>query len=76
MRSIRQQSTSLGITARLGYLREPNGCIDGECLVGESLDGDAFARGEEESPEIFDSHDFDVVVGSLFKRQLLYSLAK
>ena len=65
MRSIRQQSTSLGISTRLGYLREPDGGIDGECLVGESLDGDAFAGGEEEAPEIFDSHDFGVVVGSL-----------
>ena len=62
MRSIRQQSTSLRITARFGYLREPNGGIDGECLVGESLDGDAFTGGEEEAPEIFDSHDFGVVV--------------
>ena len=65
MRSIRQQSTSLRVTTRLGYLREPDGGIDGKCLVGECLDGDAFADGEEETPQIFDSHDFGVVSGSL-----------
>ncbi len=73
MRSIRQQSTSLGITTRFGYLREPNGGIDGECLVGESLDGDAFTGGEEEAPEIFDSHDATIEETMLLLAQELTS---
>mmetsp|Transcript_17821 Transcript_17821/g.30116 ORF Transcript_17821/g.30116 Transcript_17821/m.30116 type:complete len:83 (+) Transcript_17821:275-523(+) len=71
MRSVGQQTTSLRITTCLGDLCEPNGGIDGKCLVGESLDGDAFAGWEEEAPEIFDSHLLLLLLGRLFKRQRL-----
>ena len=69
MRSVGQQTTSLRIATCLGDLCEPNGGIDGKCLVGESLDGDAFPGWEEEAPEIFDSHLLVLLLGRLFKRQ-------
>mmetsp|Transcript_7729 Transcript_7729/g.12746 ORF Transcript_7729/g.12746 Transcript_7729/m.12746 type:complete len:108 (+) Transcript_7729:145-468(+) len=65
MRSIGQQPTSLRITTCLGDLCEPDGRIDGKCLVRECLDGDAFAGWEEETPEIFDSHLY-ILFGVVF----------
>jgi hypothetical protein len=56
VRSIGEKTSRLGITACLGDLGEPDGGIDGECLMGERLYGDSTRDWEEEPPEIFDSH--------------------
>lgn len=56
VRPIWQESTSFWIAARLGDLSEPDGGVNCQGLMGERLDGDAASDGEEEAPEVFNSH--------------------
>ena len=56
MGPVGQQPPRLGIPARLGHLRQPDGGVDGESLMGERLDGEAVSYGEEEPPEVLDAH--------------------